>query len=179
MMQPVLFIGGPKHGETMQLPQDQFQYEHVSMNTLMPRTGPTWEAWPASASHRYKLDHALTPTLSVYSGPVSVFTHETLWSTPYNGGFVLHALRDAEKACEDAKADLESSRDRSITSQNKLVEAETALTDFQVKYEKLLDLCNGQAERLKIIRYILEGAAGDVGAAISETGFNYESPFDA
>lgn len=176
--QRVLLIGGPKHADFVNLAEGQTEYEFTSMKSLLPYDAHSkqdgWNNWPSTATHLYKLDNELSMVL--YRGsqrPCNLFTHESLWNTPYQGGFNLHALREALRACETAKADLQAADERLQAKQQIVSDRNREISEFQEKYEKLLELSDNLAHQLLDVRILLEGVGVGVAQAIRATGCDY------
>lgn len=170
--QHVLLIGGPKHGDLINLAEGQVEYEFTSMKTLL-RNGES--RWPDSSTHLYRLDKKLSPFTTesmrqgwAYTRHVNIFTHEVLWNSPEQGGFNLWALSDALSEVEKANVACKEARTREVKFADKL----TALSE---SYEKALDLVHSQEHQLQKIRQSLELALQGVGAGIEATGRDYES----
>lgn len=181
--QRVLLIGGPQHGELVDLAEGCELYEFTSMKMLLPvNSRDPWANWPESSTHRYKLDQRLTNLVfwgnTHAAAPVIIFTHEVLWGSPIQGGFNLWALSDALRTLEKAKADLEEVRISRRDDQADAVKLNKECDEWQKKYASLLDYSHDLEQMLRSVRQNLEMAFQAVGGAIAETGLDYESPFD-
>lgn len=170
--QRVLLVGGIKHGQYINLPVGQEQYEFTSMQTLQPPTG--LRRWPESSTHIYRLD---PPLSSAVKSKTLVFTHESIWNSPYGGSFNLWAVKDATDALEAANNDLKTAREQVITIKNAKFDVESQITTWQRKYEALLESHTNLGKQLKRVRKVLEGAAVNIASAVAHTGLDYESVF--
>lgn len=187
--QRVLLVGGPKHGEFMNLPDGQTEYDFTSSKMLLPPDAHSkdaaWNSFPETASHIYRRDERLSRALVSADGRVrfpyveSVFTHQVLWDTPYQGGFHLHALNKAYEALQRAKHEREQGEEFEDTLKEANNDLKDEVAAFQEKYEKLLSYTHSLEQRLRTVRQNLEGAYQGVSTAIRDTGLSYRSPTNA
>lgn len=185
--QRVLLIGGPKHGEYMNLADGQAEYEFTSMERYLPvGSCDAFANWPECSTHNYKLDRTLSPFaratagsgLTSYTTVVNIFTHEVLWGSPVQGGFNLWALTDAHDGLAKADEALKIAQaDKSVAlSSQRALESEIA--EWQRKYDDLHKLTNDLEDRMLGIRKLLEMVGVPILAAVDLTGRDYESAFD-
>lgn len=166
--QRTLLIGGPKHGEYMNLAADCEEYNFISDRMLSP--GRSWNDYPQNAEHRYKFDSQLTAEYNkgVYpSDRISVFTHHVLWETPDNGGFLSYALSEANKAILEADAKLQEKQEI-VKERNK------ELSLLAADHKEVENALDDATHRLKNLRSQLEAIGMLVGSAMTMTGRDYD-----
>lgn len=186
----VLFIGGPKHGLGMNLPADQDTYEFVFDKVMSGwdedvSKDQYWRNYPQTASHTYKYDPLLTEAVSgatrlsrTQSPYLNLFTHQAIWGTPYKGGYVLHAINEADKALVKARDDAASSVEKLETQRTTIGDLNCELLEKQGEANTLADEIQRLEERLTAVRVLLEQIGLNVWTAIQSTGRKYASPFD-
>lgn len=169
--QRILLIGGPKHGEFMNLPAEESTYEFTSALTLVGHDGKDpWTSFPKTATHVYKMDAGLSRLLP----GANVFTHPVLWSSPYHGGFNLHALTKAfeakdkaEEATKDAQSELHNA---GVTAENIRRQRDEARAGVSAADDEIEEL----EHQLQVVRQTLEMATLNIGMAIQATGRDYQ-----
>lgn len=175
--QRVLLVGGPKHGEFMNLKGDQTTYEFTTC-TILRQAAPDW---PNSGTHVYKYDDALSRVLptSAYGFRINIFTHEVLWDSPDQGGFNLQALSSALSTIEEQKGKAEKHLESITKLMNDKRNLESDLEGFQQKYEGLLELNRDMDDRLVALRQTFERLGQDLMLGVELTGRDYTSIFNA
>lgn len=165
--QRVLLVGGPKHGEHMNLPAGETRYEFTSHLTLVGH-GPKNEWWgnfPETATHIYQLDETLSKALP---GALNCFTHSVLWASPYQGGFNLHALTMAERRVQDAEAKADTSAAHEKKAHSDWGDATARVIELSGELSRAKD----QARRA---RQALELATIGITTAARDLDLDYES----
>lgn len=162
----VLFIGGPKHGEHMDLPIGDDRYELITGNIL---SGIDYSKHDSRyQGNVYTYDAGLSASMRPVDGAKRrVFIHNVIGG-PDHGADILPKMVKALVAAEAAEKALQA-KQRIVNDRNREiaeVDAEAASLAAKVKE---------QDEALRNVRIFVERIAGDAVALSLATGKDYTS----
>lgn len=165
--QRVLLVGGPKHGEHINLPQGVDGYEFTSSDMLTPYGSKP--KWPEQrrvdySTHWYRRDNRLSTALCR-----EVFTHDVLRADA-GGGFLVSSVDALVKLLEEKVESLKAASDLAQSQERIIQERVDDYAELQAENEALLRNMQG-------IRDVLENPILHLKAAVHLTGCDYESAY--
>lgn len=164
-----LLIGGPKHGETIQVSPGEATWEFVESWVGRP--------WPESREylgHVYAHDPTLDRFLCSCEGAAQVFTHAIIADDRHGGDRLFEADKAAEEL-EKAMASVNRAADRADSDKRERV---SLLEAKESTAAALLDANNTNkalVQRLQSVRQLLEMASTSVMIAAETTGTPYQA----